>query len=76
MNKNSKTINVNAKKNISATGKNVALTAAATKRWSVIRASTGTQVRAFATRDAAREYKTTARGTFKIFDNVNKIVVR
>lgn len=46
------------------------------RRWAVVRASSMKPVRAFATREAAREYKTTAKGNFKLWDNVNGIVVR
>lgn len=47
-----------------------------TKRWSVIRATSGKLVRSFASREAAREYKRYTNGNFKLFDNVNGMIVR
>lgn len=47
-----------------------------TKRWSVIRRTTGSTVRSFTSRAAAREYKRTARGNLGLYDNVNAQAVR
>lgn len=47
-----------------------------TKRWSVIRRNTGTIVRSFDSRAAAREYKRNARGHLGLYDNVNAQAVR
>lgn len=46
------------------------------KRWSVIRKSTGKLVRSFASREAAREYKRGSNGNFMLYDNVNGVAVR
>lgn len=46
------------------------------KRWAVIRAKTGTVVRSFASREAARDYKRYTPGNFKLFDTVNGVTVR
>lgn len=46
-----------------------------TKRWAVVRRSTGSIVRKFATRDLARSYKDSAR-TLRIYDTATQQFVR
>lgn len=46
------------------------------KRWAAVRKSTGTLVRAFNTREAARSYKASNNYRFRIFDTHNGVFVR
>ena len=46
------------------------------KRWTLRRRSTGSTVRGFDSREAARNYKRETGGNFVIFDNVNMEYVR
>ena len=47
-----------------------------TKRWAVIRKSTGSVIRKFGIRDAARSYKRDFNGNVAILDTVRGVVVR
>lgn len=46
------------------------------RRWAVVRRSTGTKLRSFASREAARDYKRNTAGNIGIFDTYNGQYVR
>lgn len=46
------------------------------KRWSVVRRTTGSVVRSFESREAARAYKRNARGNLGLFDNILQTAAR
>ena len=52
------------------------ITAPLTRRWSIVRASTGKVVRSFSTRTDARNYKRVTPGNFRIMDNWSESFVR
>lgn len=47
-----------------------------TKRWAVLRKASGKLVKAFNSREDARDYKRYTNGNFMLFDTANGLVVR